>query len=187
VSFILYWESLHTHTHCMSWVIYLKFLSIGNFCANWTLFYISTYFWDAIWLIYQLIIHACSEADNRENIFSANFPSIYVFQCEASGLYPLESGLVWFRRSDGQVTCPDARGLVACLCGNVRPDGVPTGLKIAFSPCRRSSFLCHLKVLSLLVRFFRVLSRFLCDFCLFVLFLSIPGILLFILYSSQCF
>jgi hypothetical protein len=31
VNFIPYWESLHTHTHCMSWVIYLKFLSAVKF------------------------------------------------------------------------------------------------------------------------------------------------------------
>jgi hypothetical protein len=30
-------------------------------------------------------MHACSEADIRENIFSANFLSVSVFQCEASG------------------------------------------------------------------------------------------------------
>jgi hypothetical protein len=60
-----------------------------------------------------MIIHACSEADFRENIFSSNFPSVFVFQCEASGQYPLASGQVRLRWPDGQVTRPDASGLVA--------------------------------------------------------------------------
>jgi len=87
ISFIPYWESLHTHTHCMSWVIYLKFLSAGKFVLikYLTLIYISAYFCNAIWLFYQLIIHACSEANFREKIFFANFPQVSDFQCEASG------------------------------------------------------------------------------------------------------
>jgi hypothetical protein len=42
----------------------------GNFCAYWllTLNYIWVYFWNAIWLFYQLYIHACSEA-NVKNFF----------------------------------------------------------------------------------------------------------------------
>jgi len=86
-----------------------------------------------------LIIHAYFEADFRKNYFSANFPSVSVFQCEASGQSPLASGWVRLRRPDGHVTPPDARGLVVCLCGIVhpdwlviRPDEVPTGLHIAF-------------------------------------------------------
>jgi hypothetical protein len=88
-----------------------------------------------------LIIHACSEADFRENNFSANFYSVSVFQCEASRRSPLESGLVRLRRPDGQVTCPDARGSIVCLCGIphpdglvMRPDGYSTGLSITFLP-----------------------------------------------------
>jgi hypothetical protein len=34
-----------------------------------TLIYIFAYFCNAIWLLYQLIIYACSEANFRENIF----------------------------------------------------------------------------------------------------------------------
>jgi hypothetical protein len=80
MNFIPYWESLHTHTHCMSWVIYLKFQFTGNFCADWTLklSFISLHIWDAFWLLYQLIIHACSEANIRENIFFCNF-SFFLF------------------------------------------------------------------------------------------------------------
>jgi hypothetical protein len=96
--------------------------------------------------------------DIRENIFSANFPSVSGFQCEASEWSPLKSGRVWLRRLNDQVTCLDARSLVACIYGNARPDelvihpdGDPTGLKIAFSSCPRTSLLCHLIVLSLLV------------------------------------
>jgi hypothetical protein len=73
--------------------------------------------------------------------------------------------------------------LLVILVLVIRLDGDPIGLKIAFSLCRRTSLLCHLIVLSLVGRVFCVLSRFLRDFCPFVLFLSIPGILLVILVS----
>jgi hypothetical protein len=82
VNFIPYWESLHTHTHCMSWVIYLKFISAGKFVLieYLTLIYIFAYFSNAIWLLYQLIIHACSEANFWEKYFSAYFPQVSDFQ-----------------------------------------------------------------------------------------------------------
>jgi len=87
VNFIPYWESLHRHTHCMSSVIYLKFLFAGKFVLieYLTLIYIFAYFCNATWLFYQLIIHACSEANFREKYFSANFSPVSDFQCEASG------------------------------------------------------------------------------------------------------
>jgi hypothetical protein len=82
VNFIPYWESLHTHTHCMSWVIYLKFLSGGKFVLieYLTLIYIFAYFCNAIWLLYQLIIHTCSEANFWEKYVSAYFPQVSDFQ-----------------------------------------------------------------------------------------------------------
>jgi hypothetical protein len=52
-------------------------------------------------LLYQLIIHGCSEADSRKNNLSINFASVYVFQCEASGQSPLESGRVLLKWPDG--------------------------------------------------------------------------------------
>jgi hypothetical protein len=93
VEFIPFGKSLHTHTHtyththCMSWVIYLKFLSAGKFMLieYLTLIYIFAYFCNAIWLFYQLIIHACSEANFWEKYFSANFSLVSDFQCEVSG------------------------------------------------------------------------------------------------------
>jgi hypothetical protein len=71
----------------MSWVIYLKFLSALKFVLieYLTLIYIFAYFCNAIWLFYQLIIHACSEANFRKKYFSANFSPASDFQCEASG------------------------------------------------------------------------------------------------------
>jgi hypothetical protein len=77
----------HTHTHCVSWVIYLKFLFAGKFVLikYLTLIYIFAYFCNAIWLPYQLIIYACSKANFREKKISANFPQVSDFQCEASG------------------------------------------------------------------------------------------------------
>jgi hypothetical protein len=143
VNFISYWESLHKHAHCMSWVIYLKFLSTGNFVQIelLTLNYIFTYFWNAFWLLYQLIIYAYSEADIRENYLSANFPSVSVFQCEAPERSLLASKRVWLRRLDGLMTHRDTHGFVECLCGIphpgglvVRPDKHPTGIKIVFQP-----------------------------------------------------
>jgi hypothetical protein len=83
-----FWEkSSHTQMHCMSWVIYLKFLSAGKFVLieYLTLIYIFAYFCNAIWLFYQLIIHACFEANFWEKYFSANFSPVSDFQCEASG------------------------------------------------------------------------------------------------------
>jgi hypothetical protein len=70
----------------MNWVNYLKFLSVGKFMLidYLTLNYIFTYFWIAIWLSYQLFIHACSEAHFRENCFSTNFSSVFSFQYESS-------------------------------------------------------------------------------------------------------
>jgi hypothetical protein len=77
----------HTHTHCMSWVIYLKFLSVGKFVLieYLTLICIFAYFCNAIWLLYQLIIYVCFEANFREKYFLANFSPVSDFQCEASG------------------------------------------------------------------------------------------------------
>jgi hypothetical protein len=85
-SYLLEKVFTHTHTHCMSWVIYLKFLSAGKFVLieYLTLIYIFAYFCNAIWLFYQLIIHACSEANFREKYFSAHFSPVSDFQCEAS-------------------------------------------------------------------------------------------------------
>jgi hypothetical protein len=76
----------HTYTHSMSWVIYLKILSARKFVLieYLTVNYIFAYFWIAIWLSYQLIIPACSEAIFRENYCFANFPLVSNFQCGAS-------------------------------------------------------------------------------------------------------
>jgi len=92
-------------------------------------------------VLYQLIIHACSEAYFKENNFFANFSLVSVFKCEASGRSPLTSGRVWLRRLDRQVTRLGVRGSVVCLCGIPRLDGLvmrsneyPTGLSIVFQP-----------------------------------------------------
>jgi hypothetical protein len=70
----------------MSWIIYLKFLSAWKFVLieYLTFIYIFAYFFNAIWLFYQLIIHACSEAKFREKYFTTNFSPVSDFQCEAS-------------------------------------------------------------------------------------------------------
>jgi len=107
--------------HCMSWVIYLKFLSTGKFVLieYLILIHIFAYFWNVIWLPYQLIIYACSEANFREKYFFANFPQISDFLCEASGWtysYVRTSTVLPHTGSshlDGFVTCPDA--ISTCL------------------------------------------------------------------------
>jgi hypothetical protein len=108
-------------------------------------------FWDALWLCYQLIIHACSKTDLRKfDLYK--FSSVFlVFQCGASGRStstsgrtggpdgsPLESGRRW---SPHVRTGPDrvqtrtviivrtvslyrrnARGQSAPFWGSERPD-----------------------------------------------------------------
>jgi hypothetical protein len=61
-------------------------------------------------LLYQLIIHACSEADLRKNNFCKCFLSFFLFQCEAFGRLLFASGRVWLSRPDDSVTRPDAHG-----------------------------------------------------------------------------
>jgi hypothetical protein len=67
--------------------MYLKFLSARKFVVieYLTLIYIFAYFCNAIWLLYQLIIYACSEANFRKNIFLQIFLKVSDFQCEAYG------------------------------------------------------------------------------------------------------
>jgi len=61
-----------------------------------TLNYLCAYFWIAIWLPYQLFIHACSEANFRKKYFSAN-------------IFLTSSFLVWSVRTylaSSPDTCP---------------------------------------------------------------------------------
>jgi hypothetical protein len=57
--------------------------------------YIFTYFWIVIWLSYQLFIHACSEANFRENYFSAIFSEFQLFSVKHPDRLGLQSGLMW--------------------------------------------------------------------------------------------
>jgi hypothetical protein len=72
----------------------------GNFCAYWllTLNYILSYFWNAIWLFYQLFIHACSEANVRKkkiHYFSASSVKRPDGHVLASGCARLYRSLIW--------------------------------------------------------------------------------------------
>jgi hypothetical protein len=61
----------HTHTlHDFSLVLKNFYLQ-ETFCGYWllTLNYILVYFWNAIWLFYQLFIHACTDANIRKKKF----------------------------------------------------------------------------------------------------------------------
>jgi hypothetical protein len=95
----------HTHTlHELS-LLLKNFYLQRNFCAYWllTLSYILVYFWNAIWLFYQLFIHACSKANVREIFFflhislcflasSVKHPDEHVL---ASGRPRLCRSLIW--------------------------------------------------------------------------------------------
>jgi hypothetical protein len=86
-------SKLHTllkklsHTHALHELSNLFKISIWKeICAYWILnsqLYLCI-FWNAIWLPYQLFIHACSEANFKENIFLQIFLCFLAFQCEAS-------------------------------------------------------------------------------------------------------
>jgi hypothetical protein len=82
----------------------------GNFCAYWllTLNYILVYFWNAIWLFYQLFIHACSEAKVKKNKNFYIFPSIFQL-------------LVWSVRTN-MFLRPDGLGSIDLLF-----DSMPSG------------------------------------------------------------
>jgi len=86
VNFIPYWESLHIYTHCMSWVIYLKFLSAGKFVLIEYLTLISVHIFAMLfdcfisWLYMRVL-----KLTLGKNIFLQNFPQASDFQCELSG------------------------------------------------------------------------------------------------------
>jgi len=78
VNFIPYWESLHTHAlHELSNLF--KISICREICAYWIL-NSHLYLCNAIWLLYQLIIHACSETNFWEKYFSTYFPQVSNFQ-----------------------------------------------------------------------------------------------------------
>jgi hypothetical protein len=86
-----------------------------------TLNYIFAYFWIAIWLSYQLFIHACFEANFRKNIFLQIFLWFSAFQCE-------ESGWTWLTVRT-QTALPIANLAVDRLDELVtRPDAILTGI-----------------------------------------------------------
>jgi hypothetical protein len=80
-----------------------------------TLNYIFSYFWIAIRLFYQLFIHACSEANFRENYFFCKFSSEFqIFSVKRpDGLALLFGRMQSCRLLIWQVDCPDT--LVAHL------------------------------------------------------------------------
>jgi hypothetical protein len=110
----------------MSWVIYLKFLSTGKFVLieYLTLIYIFAYFCNVIWLLYQLIIYACLEANFREKYIFCNFFSSFNF-------------LVWSVRTDLFLRPDEISLAVRCPSSSrtngkvTRPDGISTGLRLA--------------------------------------------------------
>jgi len=113
----------------MSWVIYSKFLSAGKFVLieYLTLIYIFAYFCDAIWLFYQLIIHACFEANFWGKKNSANFSSSFRFL-----VWSIQTDLfLSVKCSNGPILTPDESSLVICWPSSYHPDGISTGLRLA--------------------------------------------------------
>jgi len=92
----------HTHTHCMSWVIYLKFLSARKFVLIefLTLNYIFAYFLFAISLSYQLFIHECSKANFRKNYYFCKFFSVFSFS-----IWSVWTDLAYSLNACGPVVC----------------------------------------------------------------------------------
>jgi hypothetical protein len=88
-----------------------------------TLSYISVYFLDALWLCYQLTMHAYSDTDLRKFDLCKFFSVFLVFQCGASGRSLLASGQVGFSHSDG--SCLESRpgwSLIVRTIRVLRPD-----------------------------------------------------------------
>jgi len=92
-----------SYTHALHELSLLlkNFYLQGNFCAYWllTLNYILVYFWNAIWLFYQLFIHACSEANVRKFLFCI-FPFVFsASSVKCLDRHVLASGHAWLCRS----------------------------------------------------------------------------------------
>jgi hypothetical protein len=89
--------SVFTHTHTrIAWVelpIWIFYDQENYLCyLKSQLSVISLLsFWDALWLCYQLIIHACSDTDLRKFDLCKFFSVFLVFQCGASGRSTLTS------------------------------------------------------------------------------------------------
>lgn len=184
----------------MSWAIYLKFLSAGKFVLieYLTLIYIFAYFCNAIWLFYQLIIHAGSKADNRKNIFLQFFLQFLLFSVKRpNGLSLRPDGcgsgvqtvrlhvgtraacrmLIW-QRSSGRV--------------NDRPNKDSTGYKSSFYPSLRHIifFFTHFSLtfsFCLFERLYHGLVHILGVLCPFVLISLHSRHFLCSFYSFQCF
>jgi len=109
MKFIPYWENFHTHALYELSLLLKNFYLQENFYAYWllTLNYILVYFWNAIWLCYQLFIHACSEANVRKFLFCI-FPSTFQL-------------LVWSVQTN-MFLCPDVLGSVDLL-SDIMPSG----------------------------------------------------------------
>jgi hypothetical protein len=183
----------------MSWVIYLNFLSVGKFVLieYLTLNYVFPYLWNVIWLLYQLIIHACSEAIFREKYFSADLPPLSDFQSEASkqtiSCVRTHAAQISGRLSDKprhvrsyrMLTWQQTFGQLSTTSGRI-----PYRLKIHSFPLRRTNLSFYYFSLEFLSFWFVSLvssHKFSASayFVLFCIFLSIPGIMLYLLWKFE--
>jgi hypothetical protein len=126
--------SLHTHTHCMSWVVYLKFsMSRKNYLC-WLKSQLSFISLLSFEMLSDCIINGLYMRVLKltwEKLIFVHFPQFSVFQCEASGRSLLTSGLVDFRCPDdflfeserAELSCPDGIWLRSDARSNQRLDG----------------------------------------------------------------
>jgi len=160
----------------MSLVIYLNFLSTGKFVLieYLTLNYNFAYFRNVIYLLYQLFIHACCEANFREECFFANFPPISNFQYEVSGWTYF---CVWTRvaQTFGRLSDTSRHARSCRVLTWQWPSGrIPYNFKSAFSSLALHLSFCSLFLVILCVRLM-LFHKFSSFFCPFVHFLFILG------------
>jgi len=105
-------KRVSTHTHIVwvelpIWILYDQ-EKLCVLIEISTSFYISVYFWDDLWLCYQLIMHAYSDTDLRKFVLCKFFSPFLVFLCGASGRSTLTSGRFSLGvRTEMEPTCPD--------------------------------------------------------------------------------
>jgi hypothetical protein len=170
---------------CAIWNLKLSFLSLFSF-------------WDALWLCYQLIIHACSDTDLRQIDLCKIFLSFFCVLVWSIRTVYIDVWTDWWSgrhslevQTGMEPTCPDSRshhrpnGLFissgrardqsALFRGSERPDVInpPSGR----GPHRGNKFLCssHSHYTPLNLTFGCLWALFLCVFG-FLHFSHIPGI-----------
>jgi hypothetical protein len=131
--------SLHTHMHCMSWVVYLNFLCLGKYLC-WLYSQLSFISLPSFEMLSDYVISRLYMRVLKltwEKLISVKFSLVFLmFQCGASRQSLLGSGRVELIHPDGSgyvrtrvaingrtvsITRSDARDLSAWFRGSARP------------------------------------------------------------------